>query len=78
MLVVVALIATAAVDPYVFGFTALIAGWITGALAMVAVAVTMLGKGLGWRTRAGILGSVAMAGAALAVAFARLGTYHWA
>jgi hypothetical protein len=77
VLVVVALMATAAVDPYVFGFTCLIAGWITGALAIAAIAVTIRANGLAWSTRAGILGSVLVASAALVLAFARLGTYHW-
>jgi hypothetical protein len=78
VLVVVALMATAAVDPYVFGFTCLIAGWITGALAIAAVSVTIRAKELAWSARAGILGSVLVAGAAIVLAFARLGTHHWA
>jgi hypothetical protein len=49
----------------------------TAAMAIVAVGVMIL-KGLDRRARASILGSVLVAGAALAVAFARLGTYHWA
>ena len=76
--VVVALAATAFADPYIFGFTTLFAAWMTGAMAVVAVAVTILAKGLSRRARAAILGSALVASAAVAVAFARLGTYHWA
>jgi hypothetical protein len=77
-LVVAALAVTAFGDPYVFGFTSLFAAWMTGGLALAAVAVTILAKGLDWRTRGAILGSVLVAAAAIAVAFARLGTYNWA
>jgi hypothetical protein len=77
-LVVAALPVAAYADPYIFAFTALFGGWITGAIAIVAVAATIVAKGLDRRARAAILGSVLVAGAALALAFARLSTYHWA
>jgi hypothetical protein len=77
-LVVVALPIAAYADPYIFAFTSLFGTWITGAIAIVAVAVTILAKGLDLRARAAILGPVLVAGAALALAFARLSTYHWA
>jgi di/tricarboxylate transporter len=78
VLVVGALAATAVGDPYIFGFTCLIAGVASGAVAIVAVAVTVLAKQLAWPARAVILGSMLVTGAALAAAFAYLGTFKWA
>jgi hypothetical protein len=78
VLVLVALAATAMGDPYVFGFTCLITGVASGAVALVAVTVTILKKELAWPARATILGSMLVTGAALAAAFAYLGTFDWA
>jgi hypothetical protein len=78
VLVVVALLATEPVDPYIFGFTCFIAGIASGAIAIVAIAVTILVKELAWSARASILGSMLVTGAALVAAFAHLGRFNWA
>lgn len=77
-LVVVSLTATAGADPYIFGLTCMLAAVASGAVAIVAIAVTILAKALSAPARAGILGSMLVTGAALVAAFAYLGTFNWA
>jgi hypothetical protein len=61
------LVATRPVDPYVFGFTAIGAAWISGALLLAAL---LFGRRqLGWAL---------LSAAPCALAFALLGTYKWA
>jgi hypothetical protein len=78
VLIVVALAATAVGDPYIFGLTCMLAAVASGALAIVAIAVTVLAKTLSGPARAGILGSMLVTGAALGAAFRYLGTFNWA
>ena len=63
----VLLLLTRPIDPYVFGFTAIGAAWISGALLLAALL-------FGWRQ----LGWAVLAAGPTALAFALLGTYKWA
>jgi hypothetical protein len=61
------LVTTCYIDPYVFGFTAMGAAWLTG--AVVVTALIAAPRRLGWA----ILSSIPTL-----CAFARLSTYDWA
>ena len=78
-IVVVALLGTYPVDPYVFGFTALGVAWLTGAVAIVAVGATALwASDWSWTRRLLVAGAVSLSIAAVAKALAVLGTFTWA
>ena len=79
VVVVIGLLATYPIDPYVFAFTALGLAWLTGLVAIAAVAAIGF---WGWewtRTRRLIIAvEMAVAVAAVARALALLRTFNWA
>jgi len=78
LITVAALLATYRIDPYVFAFTALGLAWLTGIVAIAAVAAIGF---WGWewtrRRRLLIAVEVAVAVAAAARALAALRTFSW-
>jgi Sec-independent protein secretion pathway component TatC len=77
-LVLIALVATYPVDPYVFGFTTLILGWISAVPLIAGIGVAFFAKGLTTSARVMISLSVIISAAALGVALAILRNFKWA
>ena len=79
LVVVVTLLGTYSIDPYIFAFTALGLAWLTGLVAIAAVSAIGF---WGWewtRTRRLLIAvEVAVAVAAVARALALLRTFNWA
>jgi hypothetical protein len=76
--VVAALLITYPIDPYVFGIGALLLAWATGAVVIAAVAaVALWAWDWSWPRRLLVVGSVALAVAAVARAVAVLRTFSW-
>ncbi|HZI77899.1 MAG TPA: hypothetical protein VFD69_00225 [Vicinamibacterales bacterium] len=79
VVVVLALVFTYPVDPYLYGFTALGLAWLTGAVAILAVAALgFWGWEWTWGRRLLVVAGVAVAVAAVARALAILQTFKWA
>jgi hypothetical protein len=76
--VLVALIGTYALDPYLYGFTALILAWLTSAVTIAAVgALALWAWDWTWRRRLLVVAAVAVAVASVARALAILQTVSW-
>jgi hypothetical protein len=67
-IVIVALVGTYPADPYVFEFTTLGLAWVTGAIALLGLAVCVWSGALARRGRVVILASMIAAAAAVGVA----------
>jgi hypothetical protein len=79
LFVVAALVGTYPVDPYLYGFTALILAWLTGAVTIAAVgALALWAWDWSWPRRLLVVAAVAVSIAALAQALAILRTFKWA
>ena len=78
ILVVASLAATYFADPYIFGFTTLGLAWLTGAVALVGLAVCVLSKTTPAAKRLVIVGFLFVAAAAIATALSVLRTFNWA
>ena len=77
--VVGALVVTYPVDPYVYGFTALILAWLSGAVTIAAVgAMALWAWDWTWPHRLLVAVAVAVSVAAVAQALAILRTFKWA
>ena len=74
-----ALVITYPVDPYLYGFTALILAWLTGAVTIAAVtAMALWAWDWPWSRRLLVVVAVAVSVAAVAQALAILRTFTWA
>ena len=78
VLALLALIATYFVDPYVFAFTALGLAWLSVALFIVALGITLFSKAATSRAKAWIIAFASVAVVASAAALAVLRTFKWA
>jgi len=78
LLVVGALCGTYVGDPYQFGLTTFGLCGSTVALGILGLAICLFSERPRARDRAFILGSLAIAAAAIALALQALGTFHWA
>lgn len=79
LLVVGALVGTYPADPYLYGFTALILAWLTGAVTIAAVgAMALWAWDWTWPRRLLVVVAVAVSVAAVAQALAILQTFKWA
>ena len=79
VLVAVALVGTYPVDPYVYGLTALILAWLTGAVTIAAVgAMALWAWDWTWPHRLVVVVAIAVSVAAVAQALAILRTFRWA
>lgn len=76
--VVAALLVTCGVDPYVFGFSAMILAWLSVAVGVGGLAVIVFARPVSKASKTAIGLALAASGAALWVAFAVLGSYNWA
>jgi hypothetical protein len=65
-------------DPYVFAFTTLGFAWLTAPIALLGLTVSLTPKAGPLGRRLSILGSLALAAAAIAKALATLRTFNWA
>ena len=77
-IVVLSLVGTYPVDPYVFGFTALGLAWLTGALTLIGIIACLLPRAVSGAAKAVIVGSLVVAAGAIALAFRVLGGFNWA
>lgn len=73
-----ALVASYFVDPYVFAFTTLGLGWISGLVGLVGLAVVLLSKEMGRSARVQVVVALALTAALLWGALEILGSFHWA
>jgi hypothetical protein len=64
--------------PYVFAFTTLGLGWLTGAIGVLGIAICLFSKRVRTRDRALILASLLISAAAIAKALQTLGRFNWA
>lgn len=78
VLVCVSLVGTYFAHPHIFGFATLGLAWLTAAVALVGMVVILTPKAESLGGRLAILGSLMLAAAAIAAAFATLGTFNWA
>ncbi len=78
LFVVVALVVSYAMDPYVFGFAALILGGASLGVAALGFLGAWFSRAAGWRPLAAIFGYVLLTFLAFALAFALLRTFNWA
>lgn len=76
-IVILALVGTYPVDPYVFGFTTLGLAWLTGAVALAGILACFL-RETSRAAKAVILVSVLIAAGAVAVALDVLSGFSWA
>ena len=75
--VVVALVTTYQIDPYVFGFTALGAMWLTAVVIIVALVAVLRSKSLHSSGRIAIVAASMITAAAIAHALDRLQHFNW-
>jgi hypothetical protein len=77
LVVIMALVTTYRVDPYVFGFTALGAMWLTPVVVVVALIAVIRSKSLRSIGRIAIVASAMITAAAIAYALDRLQDFNW-
>lgn len=76
MLVLVALVITYFVDPYIFGFTTLILGFASAAVTVLGIAVCLVGKPER-SAKLAIVSFLALAGISVLGALALLRAFKW-
>ena len=77
LVVVISLVTTYQIDPYVFGFTALGAMWLSAAVTVVALIVIIRSRSLRSGGRIAIVAASIVTAASIAYALDRLQHFNW-
>lgn len=78
VIVMITLVGTYPVDPYLYGFTTLGLAWLTGVVALVAIGACFLRDAPSTAGKLVMFASVIIAAAAVAQALHVLGGFNWA
>lgn len=78
LFVILGLLASYQVDPFVFGFFSLASAWATGCVVLVGLVLVVLSRGADARSRLVVASALLVAALAVALSLRVLGGFKWA